>query len=76
MTRERFSGDLLRHFREEAGLSRRDVATATARTPWSVVNWELGRSRPSLDAVERVAVLLQRRVGDLFEVEEAEDVAV
>jgi transcriptional regulator with XRE-family HTH domain len=67
---QRFSGAKLRKAREAAGLRREHIAVATERSADSVVSWELGRARPSMDALTRLAACLDVAVGDLFDDEQ------
>lgn len=48
-----------RHIREEAGLSRRDIAEAVGVTPGAVVMWETYGQRPRLRTAVRLGQLLR-----------------
>ena len=62
-----FSPAQLKYLREQAGLTRTDVAFASRRSEQSVSLWERGRVVPPVDVLVRVASLLDCRVGDFFE---------
>lgn len=51
----------LREAREEAGLSRADVCDALGIGRKSIIRWEIGQVRPSLDRLEQLAALYETR---------------
>ncbi len=70
MPATQFSPARLRQLREEACVSRTDVAYAVRRSEQSVWLWERGKVRPPLAIIERIAAFLDCDVRDLFEEQE------
>lgn len=64
---QRFAGTRLRRIREDRGITREELATATGRGYESISSYELGRAVPSVEALARMALALKVDVGDLFE---------
>lgn len=64
---QRFAGNRLRSIREDRGITREQLATATGRGYESICSYELGRSVPSVGALARMAAALGVEVGELFE---------
>lgn len=56
----------LRDLREKAGLSRYDLAVKVKATPNSIVNWESGESKPSVDSVHNLAKVFGLTMDDIF----------
>lgn len=54
-------GERLRHLREARGLSRHAVAVAVGRVAQSVLNWESGKVRPSIEMVVQLGDLLDAK---------------
>ena len=65
-TTSHFSGPRLRQLREDAGLSRAQVAVAVHRTEQTIWLWEVERTRPQFDLLPDIAQCLGCRIDDLF----------
>ncbi len=53
--------------RKARNLSREALALASDRSWQSISNYEMGRGRPPLVVLERLAAILECEPGDLFE---------
>ena len=56
----------IRLYREKAGLSQREFATAIGVTQAAVAQWETGAVSPTLDNLRKAAETLGCKPGDLF----------
>lgn len=65
----RFSGSKLHALREQAGLSREQLAVAVPCSGPSVVKWELDYGAPSRDKLLRLMHVLGCSLADLVEID-------
>lgn len=63
-----FSGTRLRAAREDAGLSREQLAVAVTRAATTVASWECGRKIPHPDTIFAIARALGVKPQDLMEI--------
>ena len=56
----------IRLFREKAGMSQRELATAIGVSQAAVAQWETGAAQPTLDNLRKAAEALGCNPGDLF----------
>lgn len=54
-------GARLRQLREAKGLARHGLGVAVGRTSQTVLNWEQGKNRPSIDTVVRMGDVLDAK---------------
>ena len=60
-------GAKIRQFREQLGMSQRQLAAALGLDPSAVCLWESGKSVPTIQNLIRLADILGCEPGDLFE---------
>src|SRR3712207_350927 len=63
-----FSPSRLRALRDARSMTRKDLASAINRSPWSVMDWEYGNTCPRMSILPRLAHALDCSIEDLFEV--------
>lgn len=56
----------IRIFREKAGLSQRELASAINISQAAISQWESGETQPTLDNLRKAADILGVTPGDLF----------
>lgn len=56
----------IRIFREKAGLSQRELASALNISQSAIAQWESGETQPTLDNLRKTADILGVTPGDLF----------
>lgn len=56
----------IRHYREEAGLTQRQLAEALGLNQSAVALWETGRTEPTLFNLRRIADVLGCKPADLL----------
>ena len=59
-------GDYIYELRKRAGLSQSELAAAVGVTNKAVSKWEVGKSKPSVETIRKLAALFQVGVDDLF----------
>jgi len=55
-----FSPGQIKSWRAELGISQRDLAILLNVTPWAIISWEKGRSKPRKDKIARLAELAKK----------------
>ncbi|MDV9168742.1 helix-turn-helix transcriptional regulator [Streptomyces sp. W16] len=66
MAARAFNGPALRDQRRLAGLSVAQLATAVGRTPWTIWDYETGRTTPPVDVAAGLADALDLRLDQLL----------
>lgn len=56
----------LTQLREDAGLSRFQLARKLNNTPNSIYNWEKGKSKPNAEAIYNMAKIFKVSTDDIF----------
>lgn len=56
----------IRIFREKAGLSQRELASALNISQSAIAQWESGETQPTIDNLRKAADILGVTPGDLF----------
>jgi DNA-binding XRE family transcriptional regulator len=65
---KRFSGDLLRSFREKAGMTQLALAVAIDVTPGTIHNWESGKATPDAKGLMKIKTVLRlNAIDDLYQ---------
>ena len=62
-------GNVLRHYREAAGLDQTSVGKAIGYSTNTISNWENGVSRPDIDAVPKLCALLRIPLTTFFDID-------
>ncbi|MGB9700936.1 MAG: helix-turn-helix domain-containing protein [Thermodesulfobacteriota bacterium] len=50
----------IKSLREKLGLSQRDLAILIKVTPWAIISWEKGRSKPRKDKINKLIELAKK----------------